>query len=305
MAWKSHALKLGSAWIGGIVSQVANNDARVEARPTAGSIYPLQVNINEIKNGFRFTSHNVATALSQLGFLGVALGGGTAAELYEILWTDAGQIAAGSVHRKLVLANGRAVPRRLSCSHREDAQLEIEIFGLSDNGLNNPLTITESIALPTAVDDARHTILSGNAAGIDLGCIQQLDFDFGIEIESAGCKSHIFDTRMDIRSVVPKIMIQTLDANLVGTGSSQFPTIGKACTHANTLFQLRKRTPKVGSFVANATEQHITITCDGTVVPTTMFEGANNDDGTTTLEITGTWDGTNVPFVINPAAALT
>lgn len=305
MPYKSHALKIGSTWIGGILQSSAMNAARVESSPTAGSVYPLQININEIKDSFMFTSYNIATALGLLGLIGAPLGGGTTAELYEIQWTNAGQIAAGSVHRKLVFAEGRAVPRRLTARHREDAQLEIEIFGLSADGLTNPLTITEGVAVPTAIDDARHTLHSGVFGGVNFGCIQSLEFDFGNDIQSAGCTSNLFDSRLAISSIVPKITIQTLDANIVGTGGSQIPNIGKAGTHLNSSFKLRKRQAKIGAFVADGTAQHVVITCDGVAVPTTMFEGSANEDGTTTIEITGAHDGTNLPFVINTASVLT
>ena len=224
--------------------------------------------------------------------------------MYEINWTDAGQIASGSVHRRLEFAAGRVVPRRLTCRNTEDAELEIESMGLSDNGANSPLVITESVALPAAVDLARHTMSAVQIAGIAGGCIESLELDFGIEIESRNCTSQIFDTRLQVNSIVPKVTVQTLKADIVGTGGSQIPTTGKACTHANTHLRFRKRLPKVAGFVADATAEHVSITIDGTVVPTTIFEGERNQDGLTTLEITGMFDGTNLPLVINPATAL-
>jgi archaellum component FlaF (FlaF/FlaG flagellin family) len=84
-----------------------------------------------------------------------------------------------------------------------------------------------------------------------------------------------------------------------------FRSTGKAITHANTFFKIRKRKPKVAEFVADATAEHVKITCDGVIVPTTAFDASNNDNGSTTLEATGTFDGTNLPFVVNSASVLT
>jgi hypothetical protein len=305
MSFKSHALKIGSTWIGGILKQSATNSAQVNATPTAGSIYPMQISISEVKNTFGFTTNNIATALGVLGFNGVALAVGTVCELYEILWNNDGSIASGTVHRKMSFNAGRAIPRKLSCQHRGDATLDIEAMGLSADGAASPLTITESVAAPTALDDARFTLHSALVANISMGCLQSLEFDFGTQMESEGCASNIFDTRLNVRQIVPKIMVSTLDSNLVGTGGSQIPTTGKACTHANTIFKLRKRVPKLAAFVADATAEHVKITCDGVVVPTTIFDGTNNDDGSTSFEITGAHDGTNLPFVVNNASALT
>ena len=302
--FKAAALKIGSTWIGGISQQTATNEANVQSTPTAGSAYPLQININSVKDSFTFQTFNVAAALSALGALGADLNS-NAAELYEIQWTDAGQIASGTAHRKMVFAQGRAVPRRLTCRNGEDASLEIMIMGISSDGATNPLAITESVALPAALDSERHTIHSAVFAEINLGCIENLEIDFGIEIASKNCSSNIFDSRIEIASIVPKINVTTLKADLVGNGSSQIPNTGKSGTHSNSIFKLRKRTPKVASFVADATEEHISITADGTIVPTTMFQASNNEDGTSVFEITGRFDGTNVPLVIDTTAALT
>lgn len=302
--FKAAALKIGSTWIGGISQQTATNEANVQSTPVAGSAYPLQLNINSIKDSFSFQTFNVASALAALGALGADLNS-NAAELYEIQWTNAGQIASGSSHRKLVLAQGRAVPRRLTCRNGEDASLEIMIMGISSDGATNPLAITESVALPGALDDARHTLHSGTFGELGLGCLENVDIDFGIAIDSKNCSSDIFDSRIEISSIVPKISVTTLKADLIGSGGSQIPNTGKAGTHANSNFKFRKRTPKVASFVADATEEHILITVDGTAVPSTMFTSSNNDDGTAVIEITSLFDGTNVPLVIDTTAALT
>lgn len=301
MAYKSHALKIGTNWIGGILKQSARNAARIEAKPTAGSVYAQQITINEVKNSFMFTTLNVQKALAVLGFSGLALGSGVSAELYEIQWTNDGAIAAGSVHRKLVFANGRALLRRISGQHRADVSGDIEVFAISSDGTTNPVAFTGSVAMPALVDDARHTILGGTLGGVSVGCMQSFDIDFGIDIESLGCNSDIFDTRLQVNAISPKITVNTLAAELVG---GSFPTTGKLCTHADSFLKLRKRTPKLGTFVADATAEHIFISFDGTALPTTMFDGSNNDDGTATIETTCRFDGTNTPIVFNPAYAL-
>lgn len=45
------------------------NAARVESAPTAGAVYPLQININAIKYSFVFTSYSIATALGLMAKL--------------------------------------------------------------------------------------------------------------------------------------------------------------------------------------------------------------------------------------------
>lgn len=304
MAYKSHALKIGATWIGGVTSSQFSNDATVKADVVAGSAYPLFTSISEIKTGFRVTASNVATALTQLGFLGIALGGGTTCELWEILWDDNGSIATGSVHRKVVFANGRVIWRQIKCSNRQDATIDIEVFGLSADGAASPVAYTEAQAFPVPVDDARHTLRDVVLASIPMGCVTDITIDSGWSIMSDGCNSNVFDTRMDVKSLIPKITVTTLATQLVGSGAGKIPVTGLAATHANTKIQLRKRIANTGTFVADATTQHIAITSAGILVPTSAFSGSANDDATSTFELTSLFDGTNLPLVISAASAI-
>jgi hypothetical protein len=304
MPYKATALKIGANWIGGIVSAAFTNATQMQTEPTAGSIYPVQTSIQEIKAGFRFTSHNVASALGVLGFLGVPLTSQVPAELYELLYGDDGFISAGSVHRKIAFSTGRAIWRTISCSNRQDAQIEIEVFGLSPDGSTNPATFTESIAAPAAVDDARHTIASATLAGIAMGCVTDIRLESGLTITPEGCKSDVFHTRMGVASIVPKIQVTTLATQLVGSTNGKINLPGIAATHANTSIKFRKRVNKTGTFVADATAEHIAITSDGMVVPIQPFQAQNNADANTQFELTATFDGTNTPFLINAASAI-
>lgn len=304
MPYKAHALKLGNNWIGGIVSAAFTNATQMQTEPTAGSIYPVQTSIQEIKTGFRFTSHNVSAALGVLGFLGIPLSAQVPAELFEIQYGDDGFIVAGSNHRKIAFTTGRAIWRTISVANRQDAQIEIEVFGLSPDGSTNPAVFTEGVAAPAAVDDARHTIASATLAGIAMGCVTDLQIESGLTITPEGCKSDIFDTRMGVQSVVPKIQVTTLATQLVGSAAGKINLPGVAATHANTSIKLRKRVNKTGTFVADATAEHVAITADGMVVPVQPFQANNNADGNTQFELTATFDGTNAPFLINAASTL-
>jgi hypothetical protein len=304
MPYKATALKLGNNWIGGIVSAAFASTAQMQTAPTAGSFYPLQTSIQEIKTGFRFTSHNVASALGVLGFLGIPLSAQVPAELFEILYNDDGFIASGTAHRKVAFTTGRAIWRNLQCANRQDAQIEIEVFGLSPDGVLNPATFSEGVAAPAAIDDARHTIASAQLGGIAMGCVTDIRLESGLEITSEGCKSDVFDTRMGVNAVVPKIQVTTLASNLVGSDAGKINLQGIAATHANTSMRFRKRINKTGTFVANATAEHIVITSDGMVVPIQPFQAQNQADGNTQFELTAAFDGTNTPFLINAASAL-
>lgn len=304
MSYKSHALKIGSTWVGGVTNVQFMNNAQVQNQPVAGSQYPLFTSISRISTGFKATAYNVYTALGQLGFLGLALGAGVTCELWEILWNDNGSIASGTVHRKVAIGLGRVIWRQIKCGNGVDASVDIEVFGLSSDGLASPLAFSEGLAYPAPVDDMRHTLLSNVFGTIDMGCVTDITIDSGWTIESAACKSNVFDTRLDVKSIIPKISVTTLAAELVGTGAGKIPITGTVCTQANTKIQFRKRIASTGTFVANATAEHMNITAAGILVPTTAFSASNNDDGTSSFELSTQFDGTNTPIVINTGVAI-
>ena len=304
MAYKAHALKLGSNWIGGILNSQFTNQANLQVDPTAGSPYPQITSIAEVNAGFKFTSYNVAAALSAIGFLGLPLAVGTVAELYEILNDDNGFISAGATHRKVSFNAGRVIWRTITCQNRQDAQIEIEVIPMSSDGLTNPATFTESVTVPTVVDSARHTIASVQLGSISMGCVLDLRIDSGFQISAEACNSNMFDTRMALTSIIPKITVTTLNSQLVGSTAGKINITGAAATHPNTAIKLRKRIAKTGTFVADATAEHISITSDGIIVPTQPFSANNNQDGTAQFELTSSFDGTNLPLVINAASAL-
>lgn len=311
MAYKPYLLKIhtdamGSAvLLGGVLSQSIKNQTQVQADVISGSQYALHASINEIKSGFRFRTTSLKQAIDAIGLTGLTLLSTTnpGLELYQILFTDQGQIASGSVHRKIAIRNGRAVLRSLSCQHRQDAELEIEAMSISADGTASPITITESVALPGAVTDpARWTLGSAAAAGVDLGCILSVDIDFGIDVKSSGCQSNVFDTQIEQNSVLPIVRINTKKTNVFS--DANIPLVGKESTIANSNIKLRKRVKNTGSFVAAGTAEHVLINFSGVTYCNDAFDAQGNQDGTTNVETTAITDGTNTPVTINTASAI-
>jgi hypothetical protein len=310
--YKSHALKLhtdgmGSAvWLGGMLRTGNENQHQVVADPVAGSPYPLFAELTEIKNRFTFETFDLKRVLDTVGLNGLSLVSATnpGLELYEVFYDAQGAIASGSVHRKIAIRNGRLVLRQLQCQHRQDARISLEAFAISADGDADPITFTESIAVPTAaVDDARWTIHDLVLESIAAGCLMSVNIDFGLTIDTTGCSSGVFDQFIDLTKVMPKLTATTKKTNIFA--SANIGIKGKAVTHANSKFQLRKRVRNTGSFVADATEEHISITCDGIATVPKGFDGSNFEDATADIAVDCTHDGTNVPLVWDTTAAIT
>jgi hypothetical protein len=315
MPYKATALSVAGTWIGGSVRQSVSTGLSVLNETVAGSVFPLQANITGVNSKLTFSTLNVAKALTAVGALGLDISA-TPLELYEILYNDRGTIASGSVHRKLVFKSGRLVPRTLSINHQGNATLDLEMLAISTGTLisgttfgetERPIDYTESIAAPSVtladLDSERYTLGPATIGAVDIGCLQDLSIDFGLEIETTGCSSNPYPTQIETRSVNPMITATTRDTNKFAAAG--IPLTGKAATQANTTIYLRKRKQSTAEFVAYATAEHIKINSAGLLMVEEAWSADGSANATAKIKLQCLFDGTNNPIVMNLASAIT
>ena len=101
-----------SVIVGGVTSQSIDTGAEVSAEVTAGSAAPRYGEISQLQSFGSFTAHDLTKILTAIGTKGACLAGG--ANPGFAIWTlkknACGDLAAGSVHRKMIIPNGRIVP---------------------------------------------------------------------------------------------------------------------------------------------------------------------------------------------------
>jgi len=288
--------------LGAITRQSIAQESEIRGDRTSGEVWARWQALYKQRVAPSFATRDLATALAEAGLTGVSIADLTAGFImYAQKYALGGTRTAGAAHRKFVLDNGLIVPRRLSVSHGEDAELEYEIFATSD-GTNHPLTITDTQSLPAGIDDAARFTLpaAGNTTigAKTINQVQSIEIDFGVSAITEGADSDLWDTFCGIEEVAPSLVITTTDVETLGP--TQIPREGLVCTHANTFLYLRKRDDG-GTFVADVTAEHIKLTAAGLAVIDEML----SDDGQTALRIPLIYDGTNAPLTINPASAIT
>lgn len=312
MVYKATVLRLypdalGSAiLIGGILRQSVDPGVNVSAENVAGSHYPLFGAVNAVNPRMMFDTYDVVKALDAVGMLGLAIesddSGRIGAELYQIQYDDVGQIVSGSSHRLLRIRKGILIPRQLTCQHQQDAQLSLELIGITD-GTNDPVIFAESQASPgAAVDPTRHTLNAAVIESVSLTKLSAVRIDFGLTVNAKGDGSNPFPTRIEIQRSAPTITVETESPELFS--ASGVPLKGKAATHANSLVTFRKRTKNTGSFVADGTAEHIGITTAGVLYAQTAWDASANADASATYMVQSLYDGTNAPLVIDTTYAL-
>jgi len=291
-----------SVVLDGIVSQGLSTETTVESKSTSGEIYRRFLALVAQNPMARFATHNIATALDNVGLTGLPIAAATnpGVNFFAYAHLAGGSRKTGSNHRKYNFKLGIVVPKRLRIRHQQSAELEYEIIPIWD-GTNDPIVIADTSAVPTQGGDVeRFGLKSVAVGGVTIGQVQEVELDFGLKVSAKGGDGDIWNSFVSIDEVEPKISITTTDVEAFK--SSNIPLIGKAAAHADTLIKLRKRA-QGGTFVADATAEHILLTACGLAYVTEPFADEDNK-AAVKLELCCRYDGTNAPVVFDTTYAL-
>lgn len=302
----AYAVRYGASTVlSGLTNLNVGLNPQVQNDTGIGSPYPQFVAVTEQKPLMRFGTRMVAALLDLTGSTGLQINASNNLTGFFAQLGDDGLPAAGSVHRSYTAVRGLLLPRQLTCSHRQPAQIEAEALLHSADGAAHPLVIADNVALPTlAVANIQHTLgaikLGVTGTIFDFGCTESLTVDFGNGAQTRGCTSDVYDKHVEQPGIRPVVTLTGLSA--AAFGAAGVPPVGLKVTHAGTVIYLRKRNQGIG-FVADATSEHIALTIDGVAV-VTEHSGQGTAAAQVSLQITGAWDGTNSPITIDTTAAI-
>jgi len=298
-----YAVQIGSTLLGGITQQRVQTGTEVRGEATSGEVYNRTQSITAQKPSANFTTLAIATALDAVGLTGVDIAGLSGyLNFYAQQHADGGTRAGAGSHRKYTIRKGIIVPRLLQVSHQQDATIAYDVTVTYD-GVNDPITITDSVSLPTGITDAeRFTLGPIRIGNIALAQARSFEIDFGITVQSEGAESSIWDTFASIVTIAPRLTLRGIDIEWFK--AANIPLLGKAAIHTDTKIYLRKRASG-GTYVADAVAQHISFTADGLAYIDTVQDANGQDPSEVMLVMPLRYDGTNAPLVINTATTIT
>ena len=298
---------LDTTVIPGIKSLALNTGNEVRVDHASSEPYPRWAAHVAQRPGFSFSTLALKRVLDIVTWPGISIAGlGAKASIYSSKYGEGGIVSSSSVHRKFVAQEGIIVPRRLSCEFGGDAVLTLDALVTSD-GTNNAFVITDTMALPTLVDDdSRWTLGPAKLANISFGQLVGLDFDFGIDAAAEGSDSDICPTFGYIRQCRPSLTLRGTDVTMLETtsGGSALDFDADIGTSANSCFYLRKRTRGAG-YVVDGTAAHLKISMAGVSTVQTPIDARSNERGMITVRFDPMWDGTNALVKIETAIAIT
>ena len=247
---------------------------------------------------------SIATILDYIGLAGYCIasdGSHPGLRLFGRVLSDCKSPPAATDNIRYTIAKGLIRLGSLSMPRGADAQITIGIDPITD-GTNAPFSETYSgITLPTGLLTQQFTLGRCKIANVSMTDLGDLSLDFAVATSAKTPElGGVWPDSVAVREVKPVLMLNGFNPTVLQSG--QIPLLGKQCTHANTIIQLKKR-EGYSAFVADATEQHIRITMSGIVTIRKVFSGSGNGEATNVVCIEGVHDGTNVPVLYDTTAA--
>jgi len=252
-----------------------------------------------------FTTRDMEAILDLVGSTSLTIKAGgtyTALEVYFALLDDCGRIAAGSVHRKISFAFGCLIPRTLSVSSGQDAEISCEFMALSTDGATSPITISGSQALPTLPSEKRFTVGPVTLGTEVITRIQQMSIDFANSVNAQQLDTGIYPTNLSVDSQIPRFTFSALAPDTFD--AAVIPEGGLAITHANTAIWLRQRKAGADVLFADVDTEHIRFTAAGLAHIDDVGASSGNAPSVLSGSVTTLFDGTNAPIVITTGAAI-
>lgn len=230
-----------------------NPNATVTSMGSAGNSRPSFVYTADSSPTFTATVRDLGTLLGKVDINGGLAIGTTAHATIEMYWTKkalVGETSAGSTHFKTVAAKALLVVRNVKVQQGGVASADIEVITYSSDGVTDPVTQTDSVAVTCAAADEIYTlgpVLIPSAHESATG----FTINTNIEIDSVISGGAVYPVWVGIKQVKPTISVTTSDVTLLNAYGSDGAAIG-----ADWVLYARK-CENTGTRIADATEEHI------------------------------------------------
>lgn len=290
--------------LGGITRVGLRINNQVVNMPTSGEAYARFQALYGQDIRPTFTTLNPAAALAICALSGLKIAAavaGSGLTMWAQSIAEGGIRTSGPNHDTWNFKEGLLYPTTMNCEHQGDLALDYDLATTWD-GTNDPVVIATGASLPTVTDAERFTLGGVTLGGISFTQKSGVSVDLGLRCNVDGSDSDTWATFAWIEDVNPKVTIRGVDKKWFD--ATKVALTGLVMTHANTKVYFRKRAAG-GTFVADGTAEHIKLTMAGLVVVDVGWEATGSSKGNVTLALHGKYDGTNLPIVINPAAAIT
>ena len=296
----------GTATLGGVSQGSISNNPEITQEFVDGNPFPSLIVCRAFAQDATFTTMNVAAAIELFGLGAICLEPGNTIDMFygQISPCQTGFIP-GAVHKRISIGtaagtdNGGIIYfQNLNTDHQGDSQYSFQVMPQFD-GTNNPISITNDVALPVGpIDDrTRFTLGPLSVEGFEVVGKKTVNIEGGITVDSDSADSEIYAEFFSVTTAANKMTVSGILDNWFDT-ASQIGLNGRSATHANSRFVLRKRlNDDPSGFHAPDAPQHIVVTISGKAVANSIAEHSDTNKATQGFDIYGEHDGTNIPLI--------
>lgn len=291
--------------IGGVTnSSIRTNSQTIS--DDSGDIYDEVISLLSQIVDAEQTLKSLDSILTYIGLGGYCIssdGGHPGVIVYGRILGDCKSPPLSTDNLKYTFAHGLVCLGQLSARRGADATITIKIMPITD-GTNAPFAFaSSSVTLPTrsSLSKSLFTLGACSVSGLLLNDFDSLDIQFGVQTSApTPMMGSVWPDSIAVRKVQPVAALTGFDPRILNN-SSGIPLLGVQATHANTLFQFKKRLG-YSAFVADGSGEHIAMSMNGAVYVTEVFSGSGNGEATNAIVIKGVHDNTNVPLLVNVAS---
>lgn len=301
-----YALVRNAAVIPGFQSADVNLNTQLLRIAGGGSIHPKMAHIISQDPQFGFTVLDLATLLdlnsAAFVYKGVPISGDDAIHLYLQKREESAIFDATAAHTKFSIAKGVLYPTGISAAQDGYAVLTGVARALYD-GTNDPIVQAVDQTLPAAPSMApAYTLGPVYINGAEVVGAQSVELANLVNCVVKRWAGETWAKRGHLGKTEPRLTISLGTATPVST----FGLKGTRQSASDTVIYLRKLDSVTNCLaVADATEEHISITIDeGIIHPTRLGGAVGEDELATELSYELLDDGTNAIMVVDTTVAI-
>jgi len=294
-----YGVKVESTYIDQITNFTVSPNVNEWILAADGQVDPTFVAVGEARPVIGFTTTACKTALGTAGIAGksfVIANGGLLAYFQKVAEGSTRSAPGSSNHIKLTADDGILLPRRMSATQGQVAEIEYEAV-ISSSDDNTPIATAASQALDPAVAPTvgeAYTVGAVSLNGNTVNGVQSITVDFGLTEYVLAGDGSAWPTFVAINERRPSITVTTHDLDLITTGlATGLDGVAQETTDSTIAFAEVTE----GSAVRGGAS--IIFTIDEGRIRYSAIGGRHGEPQVGTLTITPTFDGTAAIMAIS------
>ncbi|MEZ6097238.1 MAG: hypothetical protein R3C03_23945 [Pirellulaceae bacterium] len=298
--------------IGALQNFSVGDDVSVERETVDGNIFPSLTSILAHAEKMEFSSLNVDKIIDIVGSVGLCARGVSTQSGFEFFMSKIDGCTPGvdtsAVNMKYSCASndptntqkfGLLTPATLTANQGQNAQMGFMFTPESKTG-NAAIVVSEDVSLPSIADTKTRFTLDKRFIinGVSITSKKSLQINFGASMLLEKADDALAPEWVSLENLSSIITVTGIDPKWAL--NANIPRGGKAFTHANCEFYLKKRNPDSATgYYAENTNNHIKGTAAGKAFITNLASGQGNRVAETALVMYVEFDGTNAPIALS------